>query len=321
MQVRQRLRRDVLLILWLTFMSSIGVRKHRRLRQSNTTDPSSTNSMPNGELVTRRGYAVPGYTLTFGNLPFSSSLRTNWYPENVQKQQSLLFSTPEYLVTPLADTDDSPLSSALTDFIKLCKQLMVEKTHSTQLINQDLLDVTLFFRERQPHDPINISSWASEMLRVFRGVFSDQLLLACAVCVTHLVQWLIFPTAENYSKMPLIARPTSLQRLKPHAAWIDLMIFPTFRNALVERSRDWAEPCMRAKWELIWSNPLEDALHRDEVGTRVFLSREFVLHAGVPENWVMQDSIFTDFPEVRNSEMRICRSEEDAQTDTLGNKG
>lgn len=253
----------------------------------------------------RRGYAVPGYTRAFGNLPFSRSICANGYPADVQARQLRSFSTPEYLIFPLIDIDDTPLGRSYTEFQRLGQNLMAEGLPSSEVADQGLIDVTLYFRDRVPEDPVNASTWTSEMLRSFRGTFSDQLLLACAVCVGSMMRWILMPTPQNYANLPPIARPTHLQRLRPHPAWVDLMVFPSFRNALINNLRDWVEPCVKAKWELLWPYALEDALIRQAQTQRIFLTPEFAAYVVDPKNWVMQRSILNDFPEVEGSEINI----------------
>lgn len=255
--------------------------------------------------IERRGYPARGYTRTFGNLAFSSAVKVNGYPASVQARQNMNFLAPEHLIFPLVDADDSPLSRAFTDFQSLGQRLIAERTPHSQVADQGLIDVTLFFRERIVTDPVNASTWAAEMLRAFRGTFSDQLLLACAVCVASLMRWFLIPTPEHYANIPALARPTQLQRLKPHPSWVDLMIFPTFRNALVDKLRDWVEPCIKAKWEFIWPHPIEEALIRHADSQQVFIAPKFALHVDDPKNWSMQKTILEDFPEVLASEMNI----------------
>lgn len=257
----------------------------------------------------RTGYAVPGYTRTFGNLPFSSSVNANWYPASIQARQNLNFFVPDHLIFPLADVDESPLGRAVTDFQQLGRRLIAQGLPPTQVADQGLIDVTLFFRRRLPEDPLNASTWASEMLSSFRGTFSDQLLLACAVCVGTLMRWFLMPTPENYSNIPSIARPTHMQRFKPHPAWVDLMIFPSFRNALIHNLRDWVEPCIKAKWEFLWPYPLEEALVRHAHTQQIFLTPDFSTYVDNPKNWLMQRSILEEFSEIQASEINISQEE------------
>jgi hypothetical protein len=179
---------------------------------------------------------VPGYTRTFGNLPASSAIVANGYPADIQARQRLKYSKPEYLVAPLIVADDTPLGRAYMEFKELGKRLMAEGVPASNIADQGLIDVSLFFRTRLATDLVNASTWTAEMLRSFRGTFKDALLLACAGGVAHLMRWLIDPTLENYRSMPSLVRPTDLQRFKPHAAWVDLMVFPSFRDALINVS-------------------------------------------------------------------------------------
>ena len=253
----------------------------------------------------RKGYPVPGYTRAFGNLSMSSSIVTNGYSTGVQAHQIRKFSTPEHLVLPLIDVDDSPLGQAYIDFQQLGQRLIADGAPASQVADQGLIDVTLFFRDRIPHDPVNASTWTSEMLRSFKGTFSDELLLACAVGVRGLMRWFLVPTPENYRDIPSMARPTDFQRLRPHPSWVDLMVFPTFRNALIGNLRDWVEPCVKAGWRILWPHSLEDALFRDARSQRIYLTPEFTQFVVDPKNWLMRRIILLDFAEIEGSEINI----------------
>ena len=248
---------------------------------------------------------MPGYTRTFGNLPASSSIVANGYPAEVQARQTLKFSTPEHLLFPLVDMDDSPLGRAYIDFQQLGQRLIAEGTPPSQVADDGMIDVTLFFRDRLPKDPMNASTWTAEMLRAFRGTLSDEILLACAVGVGRLMRWFVMPTPENYRKVPSMVRPTDLQRLKPHPAWVDMMVFPTFRNALINNLRDWVGPCTKARWEVLWPHPLEDALVRDADSQHVFVDPKFADYVTNPNNWLMQRVILEEFPDIEGSEINI----------------
>jgi hypothetical protein len=223
-------------------MSSISVSTQEIVNDPEISTTTTQRQLQPGTV----GYASPGYTRTFGNLPLSSSIKANGYPASVQARQILNVSTHEHLIFPLLDTNETPLGRTYTDFQRLGQDLIASGAPPLQVADQGLIDVTLFFRDRLTEDPLNASTWASEMLRSFRGIFSDDLLLGCAVSVTNLMPWFIVPTRENYSNIPTIFRPTRLQRFVPHPSWVDLMVFPSFRNALINNVGDWAEPCMRS---------------------------------------------------------------------------
>jgi hypothetical protein len=253
----------------------------------------------------RRPYVVPGYTRTFGNLPMSSSIKTNWYPADIQACQVRNVLAPEHLVCSLVDNDESPLSRTFTDFQQLARRLISQGIPTSQVVDQGSVDVTLFFRKRLPEDPVNASTWASEMLRTFRGVLADDLLLACALCTATLMRWWIMPTADNYLNIPDMVRPTRLQKCKPHPAWMDLMVFPSFRDALILKERDWVGPSTRADWRVTWSGSIEAAIVHDHSTRRTLLHPSFASHVADVRNWTMKTSILNHFPELAGSEVRL----------------
>ena len=241
----------------------------------------------------------------YGNLPYSRSIKANGYPQNIQARQLLNYRAAEQFVFPLLDTDQSPLGRAYTDFQQLGQRLIAEGAPPSELADEGPIDVTLFFRDRLPEDPVNASTWASEMLKAFRGTLADPLLLACAAYVGNLMRWFIMPTSETYAKLPALARPTRLQRLKPHPSWIDMMVFPSFRDALVNEPRDWVGPCIEAEWQVMWPHSLDDALSRHAESQRIYLAPEFAAFVVQSKNWSMKPSILEAFREIEDTEINI----------------
>lgn len=143
------------------------------------------------------------------------------------------------------------------------------------------------------------------MLKSFRGTFADELLLACAVSVASLMRWFTSPSRETYGKVPSMMLPTKSQKMKPHPSWIDMMVFPSFRDALVQQPRDWVEPCLRAEWQILWPHTLDQALNRHEDSQQIFISQEFAAFTVDPRNWMMTRRLLQDFPEVEGTEIHI----------------
>lgn len=57
--------------------------------------------------------------------------------------------------------------------------------------------------------------------------------------LSHLLRWYICRTKESYDRLPAFIRPTLLQRTIPHPPWIDVIVWPDVRDAIIQHM-DWS---------------------------------------------------------------------------------
>ncbi|KAK7420535.1 hypothetical protein QQX98_002734 [Neonectria punicea] len=57
--------------------------------------------------------------------------------------------------------------------------------------------------------------------------------------LSHLLRWYICRTKESYDQLPRCIRPTLLQRTVPHPPWIDVIVWPQVRDAIIKHM-DWS---------------------------------------------------------------------------------
>ncbi|KAK8169291.1 hypothetical protein IWX90DRAFT_172581 [Phyllosticta citrichinensis] len=279
--------------------------------------PSSSKTASTMRLKNNRK-KMRGYVEAFGNLPFSSALIANGYSAQVQRHQMSNFHVPVHFLQPLWETDPSPLSRVVQDYRDMARQAY---SNTRRVGVQTRTDVTAFFRdmtvERGTKVPTT-SDWASEMNKSFDDI-DIFVRLACLYFQTHLMLWMVNPTAETYARMPDMIKPTPCQMMVPHISPIDTVPLPGMREALVHNLRDWVAACA-GSLSVNWPHGLDASLEADPLTGRLYLTRTFEEHASKLENWSVEMTFLEIFPELRDQVMVLERNSrsESPPENTLG---
>jgi hypothetical protein len=94
---------------------------------------------------------------------------------------------PEYLVQPVWNSEQSPLSQAYVEFRDAALKMIAGGTPPQQILGPDFVSVELFFRKREPSDGYTVASWACEMVKSFEMI-EIQVRLALVVLFTYLMR-------------------------------------------------------------------------------------------------------------------------------------
>lgn len=274
-------------------------RLHSRPEETDEScaSPSSGTSVSSMRLKDNRK-KMGGYVEAFGNLPFSSALVANGYSTQIQSHQMSNFHVPVHFLQPIWETDSSPLSRVVQDYRDLARQAYSNTRHVNV---QTRTDVTAFFKDRiieRVAEVPTTSDWASEMNKSFEDV--DMFVrLACLYFQTHLMLWMVNPTAETYARMPDMIKPTPCQMMVPHISPIDTVPLPAMREALVHNLRDWVAACA-GSLSVNWPHGLDASLETDPLTGRLYLTRKFEEHASKLENWSVESTFLEIFPELQD---------------------
>ncbi|KAM5342321.1 hypothetical protein ACJ41O_013287 [Fusarium nematophilum] len=119
--------------------------------------------------------------------------------------------------------------------------------------------------------------------------------------LSHLLRWYICRTRESYEQLPAFIRPTKLQMSVPHPAWIDVIIWPQVRDAVIQ-TMDWSRfleyraitaKSLSVNWP--YSDP-RSILESCGNGRSYRLSGAFERHICTPENWTVDKDAAEVFP-------------------------
>ena len=131
-----------------------------------------------------------------------------------------------------------------------------------------------------------------------------------------LMRWQIYPTSDNYERMPEWMTPRPSQLFTPHPAWIDYLPWPRMRDKLVGCYQEypfenWFIP-YTSTLSLNWRYEDQDCLLSTGTGEGEELSINpvFERHLMRLENWSLGPSFAMAHPKLEDT-CRIKREEGD----------
>ncbi|VUC32692.1 unnamed protein product [Clonostachys rosea] len=118
--------------------------------------------------------------------------------------------------------------------------------------------------------------------------------------LSHLIRWLVCRSKETYEKMPVMLRPTELQLKVPHPAWIDVVVWPEARNAII-KDMDWGRfeelrTLSGASLTVSWPYEESTAFIESPDKQTMLLHPVFEAHLQNPSNWRWGKQVGEAFP-------------------------
>lgn len=107
-----------------------------------------------------------GSQTDFGNLPFSSAIKANGYPLNIQHQQLQNLKYAEHSRLPLHTFENEALGRAYLSFRDASLQMIADGASAIDILGSpDYVNLDLFFRERLPEDGHSVSTFTCEIMK------------------------------------------------------------------------------------------------------------------------------------------------------------
>ncbi|KAI0399327.1 hypothetical protein F4802DRAFT_52336 [Xylaria palmicola] len=118
-----------------------------------------------------------------------------------------------------------------------------------------------------------------------------------------LIAWLVQPTRETYIGLGEILPPQSIQRTIPHPQWMDFILWPHLRSAIIERQGIYNTPefrhiyCTNLRLKN-WPVAITEALSVDFAAGSIYATDEFSEHVWDLRNWGMHENFTRRYPEL-----------------------
>lgn len=170
----------------------------------------------------------------FGNMPFSSSVRANNYPREIQDTQVHNLFVPTWAMMTVNTRPDP--GSLKTAFYGLHQEvaMMMDNGVLVKAIIETHPNIAALFDEAEYNKSGVLSRWAAGIVHSMRLKGDDFTAFALMYLTWYLARWMISPTPETYETMPVWLRPTPNQLFMPHTSILDYVIWPAFREYVVE---------------------------------------------------------------------------------------
>lgn len=145
-----------------------------------------------------------------------------------------------------------------------------------------------------------LSKVFTDILRTFPDISSLPEQVAVLYTMFLLMRWQVYPTQENYDRLPDWLTPRPTQILQPHPAWIDYVPWPGMRDRLATAHADypfdsWTLPFthgMSVNWPYEATDCLLSAGDSDEL----LINPVFERHMRNLSNWSLGPCFAEAFP-------------------------
>ncbi|KAH6629089.1 hypothetical protein C7974DRAFT_180923 [Boeremia exigua] len=170
----------------------------------------------------------------FGNLPFSSGVRANNYPENVQDTQvNNLFLPTWAMMTVNTRPDPGSVRFAFPDVLQE-GAAMIESGAPLEYVIEVHPSIGALFDEAEFNRSGKLSRWAAGMVHSMMLKGNTFTCFAYMHVFWYLTRWMISPSPETYEMIPEWLRPTPNQLFMPHINTLDYIPWPAFRELAVQ---------------------------------------------------------------------------------------
>lgn len=170
----------------------------------------------------------------FGNFPFSSSVRTNNYPREVQDAQVDNLFVPTWAMMTVNTRSDPGSVKTAFQWLRQEVSTMIDSGVPTEAILETHPNIAALFDEDQYSKSGVLSRWAAGIVHSTYLKGSHFSAFASMYHVWYLARWMVSPSLETYEAMPVWMRPTPNQLFMPHTSILDFIIWPAFREFVVE---------------------------------------------------------------------------------------
>lgn len=170
----------------------------------------------------------------FGNLPFSSGVRANNYPDDVQDTQvNNLFLPTWAMMTVSTKPDPGSVKFAFPGIIQEATA-MIESGIPLKVVLESHPNIAALFDEEEFRRSGVLSRWAAGMVHSMMLRGNTFTCFATMHVFWYLMRWMISPSPETYELIPEWLRPTPNQLFMPHINMLDYIPWPAFRELAVQ---------------------------------------------------------------------------------------
>lgn len=226
-------------------------------------------------------------------LPHHSSPRSVSSP--LAGQPSPAYTTPVRNIPPTC-----PLDSILLDFLHTRQSEAAQGVSKQRLLGPPYPSVSSLLNPEKSVYSHPISKVFTDILRTFPDISSLPEQVAVLYMMFILMRWQIYPTQENYDRLPDWLTPRPSQLLTPHPAWIDYLPWPRMRDRLVMSYQDypfenWFIPFTRTL-SVNWPYEATDCLLSTGESDDLIINPVFERHFRNLGNWSLGPAFAEAFP-------------------------
>ncbi|EEQ34218.1 hypothetical protein McanMca71_005008 [Microsporum canis] len=226
-----------------------------------------------------------------GSLPYDGRLNNPSYIDS----NMCPYSIPIRNVEPTC-----PLDGILLDFLRTRQREAAEGVPNRQLIGPPYPSVSSLLNPAKGIYSHPLSKVFTDILSKFPNISNLPEQVAVLYVMFLLMRWQIYPTRENYDRLPEWMTPRTSQIVTPHAAWIDYLPWPRMRDRMVASYADydfsnWFIPYTTGL-SLNWPYEPTDTLLATNDSEELIINPVFERHLRDLNNWSLGTLFATTYP-------------------------
>ncbi|OJJ80892.1 bZIP transcription factor [Aspergillus glaucus CBS 516.65] len=209
---------------------------------------------------------------------------------------------PAYLTLVRNSAPTCTLDAVLLDFLHTRQHEAAQGVPKQNLVGPPYPSVSSLLNPEKSMYSHPVSKVFTDILRTFPNIASLPEQVAVLYLMFLLMRWQIYPTAENYDRMPDWLTPRPSQLLTPHPPWIDYLPWPRMRDRLVMRHQgyvfeNWFVPFTETL-SVNWPYEATDCLLSTNECDELLVNPVFERHFRNLENWSLGPAFAEAYPEM-----------------------
>lgn len=193
-----------------------------------------------------------------------------------------------------------PLDSVLLDFLCDRQQQAAKGISGQRLVGPPYPSITSLLNPEKSVYTHPISKVFTDILRAFPDIASLPEQIAILYIMFLLMRWQIYPTQQNYERLPEWLTPRPSQLLTPHPAWVDYIPWPRMRDRVVMSWQsypfdEWFVPWTRTI-SVNWPYEATDCLLSTPESEELLINPVFERHMRNLNNWSLGREFADAYP-------------------------
>ncbi|KAJ5752667.1 hypothetical protein N7520_009584 [Penicillium odoratum] len=234
----------------------------------------------------------------------SETLRTSHPtppPNCLQPLNYLSEQMPTAFSAPIKNTPPTcTLDSILLDFLHNRQREAAQGIPRQKLVGPPYPSVSSLLNPEKSANSHPVSKVFTDILRTFPDISSLPEQVAVLYTMFLLMRWQIYPTQENYDRLPEWLTPRPTQLFQPHPAWIDYIPWPRMRDRITTSHQDypfdnWFIPFTRGM-SVNWPYEATDCLLSAGDSDELLINPVFERHMRNLNNWSLGTLFAETYP-------------------------
>lgn len=195
-----------------------------------------------------------------------------------------------------------PIDAVLLDFLRSRQREAAEGATSKQLVGPPYPSVASLLNPAKSADSHPLSRVFTDVISKFPNISALPEQVAIVYIMFLMMRWQIYPTQENYERIPEWFTPRASQLITPHPAWMDYVPWPRMRDRMIAAYADydfasWFPP-YTSGLSVNWPYEPTDALLATGDSDELTINPVFERHLRDLNNWSLSSAYEKAYPEL-----------------------